>query len=161
MNLLLLCHGGRREFGSFELGRDQSVQYRGNFGSNLSYQAAREIVTAIMDDPTVSDERLARGFRTKYDPQPALEGPGGFAPDFNLAGDDRLPCFMMNLSTRKWARLGATWRSRLSVMCGQLGDQAFWLNLLCCANIDEVNVPPLDPHLRKIKWEDLLPGGWN
>lgn len=161
MNLLLLCHGGRREFSAFDLGRNQSVQYRGNYGSNLSYQAAREIVHTIMDDPTISDERLARGFRTKYYPQEALEGPGGFAPDFNLSGDDRLPCFIMNLSTRKWSRLGGGWRSRLSTVCGDLGDQAFWLNLLCCANIDEVNVEPLNPRLRLKNWEDLLPGGWN
>lgn len=161
MNLLLLCHGGIREFGSFALKRDQSVQYRGNFGSNLGYQAAREIVTALMDDPTITDERLARGFGNKYYPQPPLDGPGGFAPDFNLGGDDRLPCFVMNLSTRKWTRLGGAWKSRLSVMIEQLGDQAFWLNLLCCANIDDVNVPPLDVRLQQKNWEALLPGGWN
>ena len=161
MNLLLLCHGGIREFGSFKLGRNQTVQYRGNFGGNLSYQAAREIVHALMDDPTISDDRLARGFRTKYYPQEPLDGPGGFAPDFNLSGDDDLPCFIMNLSTGKWARLGGNWRNRLSHVCGQLEGEAFWLNLLCCANIEDVNVKPLNPRLRLKKWEDLLPGGWS
>ena len=161
MNLLLLSHGGIRQFGSFDLGRDQSVQYRGNFGSNLGYSAAREIVHALMDDPTITDERLARGFRDKYCPQDALEGPGSFAPDFNLSGDDRLPCFIMNLSTRQWSRLGSGWRSRLSVLCGRFGDRAFWLNLLCCANIEEVNVDPLVPRLRVKDWEDMLPGGWD
>ncbi len=159
MNLLLLCHGALREFGAFELGRDQSVQYRGNYGTNLSYQAAREIVQAILDDPTISDDRLARGFRGDYRPAAPLEGPGGFAPDINFSGDNRLPCFLMNLTTRNWVRLGGQWRSRLSGICRQCGDQAFWLNLLCCTNIDDVNVPALNPRFRVDDWEELLPGG--
>ena len=73
-NLLLLCHGALMEFSSFELGDDQAVQYRGNFGALLSGQVARSITAALLADPLVTDTQLARAI-PNYTPQPPCEGP--------------------------------------------------------------------------------------
>ena len=160
MNVLLLCHGGIQEFGTFDLAWDQTVQYRGNFGSPLNYFAAGELVGALLDDPTISDKQLARGFRDHaYFAQEPLEGRGSFAPNLRLSGDNNVLCFFMDMNTRSWSRLGRGWRSDLGQVCrmiGRNGRNPFWLNLLCCTNLEDVDIPNLNARLEHRSWEDVL-----
>ncbi len=156
MNGLLLCHGGLKEFSAFSLKAEQTVAYRGNYGTPLSAETARALVQALLDNPLVSDHEI--GLQVMgYKPQDPLEGPGNFRPDLNLRGDNELLCFMMNMATRRWVKLDANWRSTLSEICLNLGSP-LWLNLLCCSNLNDVNVPEaaVDPTLRVKDWGSIL-----
>src|SRR5262245_62061070 len=99
MNLLLLCHGATMEATSFALGSGQQIQYRGNYGANLTEDAARTLVRALLSDPYMTDTQLTSSI-PNYEPQLPLEGPMNVAPDFRLWGDPR--CFCMDMSTREW-----------------------------------------------------------
>lgn len=148
-NYVLVCHGGIREFSSVELQDGQEVQYRGNFGAPLGYGTALAIWNAIKSDPIVSDRQLATGI-ANYQPQDVLHGPGTFSPDLDLGGDDNLFLFMININTRRYARLGAKWETRLSTLTRLLGanGRSFWLNLLCCTQIADSGIkPPQGAHL--------------
>ncbi len=148
-NYVLICHGGIREHSSFSLLDRQEVQYRGNFGAPLGYKTALAIWNAIKADPTVSDHELARGI-ANYHPQDVLRGPGTFAPDLDLSGDDAINLFIINLNTRRYIGLGSAWETRLSSLVRHLGrgGGSFWLNLLCCTQMPEAGIsPPSGAHL--------------
>jgi len=136
-NYVLICHGGPREYSSFDLSKGQEVHYRGNYGAPLGSLTALAIWKALKANPSVTDEQLARGI-TGYNPPDVLRGPGTVAPDFNLSGDDNLFLFLLNMGTGKYLRLGTNWRSKLSTVVAAIGPngKAFWLNLLCCSEIE-------------------------
>jgi hypothetical protein len=156
MNGLLLCHGRLSDFGSLTLDAGQTVQYRGNYGNPLSGTVARSLVQAILDNPHISDEEIGRSVE-RYQPQDPLQGPGGFKPDINLSGDDRLRCFFMDLSTRSWINLDSTWSSTLGNVCQSL-RAPLWLNLLCCTTLTGEEIPraAVDEKLRVKEWSQLL-----
>lgn len=140
-NIILLCHGQQREFAGFDLPSGGEVQYRGNFGTPLSVAVARSLVAALLEDPTISDQQIAREIHGYRGEEP-LSGPGSFRPDFSLRGDDRLPCFLLNLTTRRWAPLGRNFESTLHEIVTVLTPAgAFWLNLLCCSTQPGASVP--------------------
>ena len=155
MNLILLCHGSRRDWGSFTLARNQTVQYRGNFGTPLSESVARTLVAALLSDPTVTDIQLQASI-PNYNPQPPLEGPNTFAPDFDLAGDDHLLCFLLNMNNRRWAPLPSGWSTTLGRFLTDLGtSQAFWLNLLCCSG-NGADRAWVNPYTEVTRWDQVL-----
>jgi len=63
-------------------------------------------------DWTVTEQQLAREIEN-YQQQPRIVGPGNFGPNIQLQGDDKLPCFPMNVDTGEWSRLKAGWRTSL------------------------------------------------
>ena len=75
-----------------------------------------------------------------------------------LSGDDQLLCFLMNMNTRRWIRLGSNWSTRFSALVGSLNGAACWLNLLCCTLQPKADVPRgiVDPDLRIDDWALLL-----
>jgi hypothetical protein len=156
MNLLLLCHGALKEFSSFTLAQGQTVQYRGNYGTGLTSGQARALVQALLDNPLVSDEEIGRQI-FGYAPQEPLVGPGSFAPDISLSGDDRLLCIALNLVTRRWVQLGHDWHSTLGRVATASG-QPVWIDLLCCTVLvnAEVAKAVVDPTLEVRAWADLL-----
>jgi hypothetical protein len=156
MNLLLLCHGRRSDFGSFELGAGQCVQYRGNFGTPLSSSNARALVKALIENPTVLDREIATQI-SNYQPQDPLEGPGGFRPDISLSGDDNLLCFLMNMNTRRWVQLGSGWSSSLNQVAQDFSPP-LWLNLLSCTTLGDGDVQRayVKPELAVKSWKDVL-----
>lgn len=156
MNIILLCHGGLKEFSSFDLAEGQTVQYRGNYGTPLSASVAPAIVKALISDPYMSDQHLAANLQG-YKPLDPLEGPNTFAPDIKLQGADDLLCFIMNMSTGKWLPLNSQWSSTLSNVISKLGSK-FWLNLLCCTNLPSANVQStvVKSDLRVSSWAEVL-----
>ncbi|WP_339730858.1 hypothetical protein [uncultured Gimesia sp.] len=154
-NYILLCHGGLNQDRSFHLEDRQTVIYRGNFGSLLSGAAARRLVATLTSDPTVTDAQL-RIEIPNYVSSEEAEGPGDFRPDINLSGDDKLMCFVMDMSTGRWLKLNSAWRSRLSALVEDLGEE-FTLNLLCCTLLPEsgVDAPHPDPNLQVPNWDML------
>ena len=149
-NYVLVCHGDIREFGSFNLAAKQEVQYRGNFGAPLDYVTALAVWKALRSDPTVDDKSLAKAIHN-YHPEPVLAGPNSFAPDIDLAGDDNLFLFLINMNTRNYIRLKDDWKIRLSSLVDILGNQgrsSFWLNLLCCTKFSGSGIEmPSGAHL--------------
>ena len=156
MNALLLCHGQLRLDSSFELAAGQSVQYRGNFGTDLSADVAFALTQALLSNPLITDEQLSTQIN-HYQPQDALDGPGGFRPDIDLSGDDALPCIFMNMGTRKWVYLRHGWSSRLSTVCAYL-KSPLWLNLLCCTKLDDIELTKagVKQDLVVKSWADVL-----
>lgn len=149
---ILLCHGGLNEDSAFELAGDQTVLYRGNFGSLLTGDAARRLVQTLRQDATVTDDQIKREI-PNYQGTEEVGGPGTFRPDITLQGDDNLMCFIMNMATGKWLPLGTAWRTRLRDLVGQLGG-AFTLNLLCCTLLpdSDVDAPHPSPELKVKDW---------
>lgn len=158
MNALLLCHGGLKEFSSFELKDKQTVQYRGNFGTVLTSSVAKALVQALLSDPLATDAHIAAQIKD-YQPHDPLNGPASFAPDINLAGDDKLLCFFMNMATRKWIQLGSGWKSSLSAVCTSAGAP-LWLNLLCCTQLDGATLAQagVDAKLAVKDWATVFAG---
>jgi hypothetical protein len=157
MNLLLLCHGAPREVASFELKAGQTVQYRGNFGTNLSASVARALVGALVSDPYVGDQQLAH-IVSGYTAQPPLEGPRSFKPDISLGGDNpqQCLCFVMNMTGRNWFPLDGSWHSSLNAVVASC-PSPLWLNFLCCTFIDEnVQKAFLRSEVRVRNWSDIL-----
>jgi hypothetical protein len=154
-NLLLLCHGGLREFGTFELTRTQTIQYRGNFGALIDEVAARRIVHTLLQDPTVSDQQLGREI-VNYRPTDPITGPGGFGPDIDLGGGGAPPCFFVDLSTHRRFDLDMHWRTRLSQLIQTLPAD-FYLDLVCCtdAGIRAVG-PQIEPFVAVRSWADVF-----
>jgi len=156
MNMLLLCHGTLKEIGSFELAKDQTVQYRGNFGTFLSEMAALALVQSLLSDPMMTDEQIASQIK-HYKPQPPLEGPGSFAPDIQLEGDDNLLCMQMNLNTRRYIRLWSDWRSTLNREINHLDGQPAWINLLCCTKLPlDLQTAVVNPYTEVKDWSQLF-----
>jgi len=160
MNLLLLCHGRLSEFNSFELKAQQTVQYRGNFGTILSLPTAKKLVQALTSDPCISDQQLAMSV-SGYNAQVPLEGPNSFRPDIDLNGDNdpQYLCFLMNMTSKTWLPLGANWRASLNevVQTFQVCHPPLWLNLLCCTFIDgTVQQAVVDRHRVAKNWNDVL-----
>ncbi len=156
MNLILLCHGALKEFSSFELANRQTVQYRGNYGTPLSAQAAAAVIKALKSDPYMTDKQLASSLKG-YIPTAPLEGKGGFSPDVSLAGDDNLPCFIMNMANGRWWPLPGTWRSTLGRVVSDLGSP-LWLNLLCCTPLKGSDLPEVgvqSDHMVK-SWSEVI-----
>ena len=156
-NLLLLCHGGLDEFGSFDVQQGSTVQYRGNFGTNLSGPVARTLVSAILDNPTVTDVELKRSI-DGYDPQEPLDGPGTFRPNIRLSGSTSPFCFVMNLSTRQWVPLDGTFKTTLKDVVRSFAGHNYWLNLLCCTNLklDELPRATINDSKKALSWDKLL-----
>ena len=156
MNLVLLCHGRPLEDSNFDVGDGQTLQYRGNYGSPLSGSAARTIVQALLQDPTVGDEQLRTAI-PNYDPLEALVGPRTSGPDIALAGDDALPCFFLNLTTRALLWLPSGWHARLGGLLRDLGSP-LWLNLLCCTEVPGAGVvePTVDRLVQVNSWAQVL-----
>lgn len=157
MNLLLLCHGGLREFASFELKDRQTVQYRGNFGTSLTASVAKALVGALVSDPYIGDQQLAY-MVSGYTAQPSLDGPRSLKPDISLSGDNpqKCLCFVMNMTSKKWFPLEGSWRSNLNEVVNGC-PSPLWLNLLCCTFIDEnVQEAFVRPHVKVKSWADVL-----
>lgn len=157
MNLLLLCHGGLREQASFELKARQTVQYRGNFGTDLTAQVAKALVGALVSDPYIRDEQLVRAV-DGYTAQPPLNGPRSFGPDISLSGDNpgKCLCFVMNMTSRRWFPLEESWHGNLNSLVNAC-PSPLWLNLLCCTFIEgNVQGAYVRDHAEVRSWADIL-----
>lgn len=157
-NYTLICHGDLIEFSSFELGYGQEVHYRGNFGAALGYKTALAIWQQIRSDPTVSDSTLTK-LIDNYAPEKPLVGPGAFAPNIMLEGDDKLFLFLINMNNKRYVRLGSGWSAKLSSLVGFLGrgrGESFWLNLLCCTEFDDSGVSMPDGTKLYSEFQDIL-----
>ncbi len=155
-NLLLLCHGGLDEFSAFDVTQGSCVQYRGNYGTNLSASVAQQIFSALLSNPTIDDRQLGRGIQG-YTPHDPLGGPRTYRPDVILSGDDNLPCFLLNLNSRRWTRFDSSWTSRLRSVTSQLSGTSYWLNLLCCTNLPGANVTSAYvDHTLQVPWQQVL-----
>ena len=157
MNLLLLCHGILKEFSSFTLGHGQTVQYRGDYGTDLTSGQAQAVVKALLDNPLVADDDISREI-FGYDAHAPLVGPGSFAPDILLHGDDHLLCIAMNLKTRRWFELGPAWQTTLGRLAAGL-TKPVSIDLLCCTALagSEAAKAVVNPNLKVVAWADILP----
>ncbi len=155
-DILILCHGNQREFGVFDLKKDQAVLYRGNFGALLGVGAAKRLVTTLLQDPLIGDKELAKEIPNYKGA--ACAGPGTFKPDIELSGDDNLLCFIMNLHDGRWWRLGSGFKSKLSEIIAGLGDGPFTVNLLCCTLSKDsgAEAPTVDKALQVKDWPALF-----
>ncbi|RKQ84967.1 hypothetical protein C8N24_6598 [Solirubrobacter pauli] len=155
MNLVLLCHGALSEFGSFELGADQEVQYRGNFGESLEPPVAAALFKALVQNPTVTERQIATQI-SGYHQEPVLAGPRSVKPDIKLWATTSPPCFVMDLTTRQWGRLAPTFRSTLGQVVRGLGAPLH-LDLLCCTELpDFKDRAVVDPALEVKTWAQIF-----
>jgi len=143
MNLLMMCHGTPKEFSSFSLKAEQTVQYRGVFGTLLKVNVALKLAQDLTGNPLMDDKKLAMGLEN-YKPTEPCVGANTFAPDLKLAGDDNLPCFLKNMANGVWIHLDSSFRMTLGEMVTSplLADQPFLLNLLCCTLIPGADILP-------------------
>jgi len=157
MNLLLLCHGGFKEFSNFDLGPGQAIQYRGNLGSALTEEAAAVLLQALLSDPFISEQNL-RYQLPNYEQPEELEGPRTAVPNINLAGDDWLSCVAINQNNGRWIRLCGDWRSTLRDVVADLQGGPCWINLLCCSEIAGANIvrAAVHPMVKAPNWNNFL-----
>jgi hypothetical protein len=159
MNLMMLCHGAPDEENMYtvELKKNQTLQYRGKFGTGMSPDLAKYVVKALRENATVSEVQLASGLKG-YQATDPLDGPKSFRPDFYLQGDDKLLCFIMNMNTGRWMPLGPDFNTTLGKFIAGLGTTPFWLNLLCCSFLPDSKQTEafVNPQLKAGDWNTIL-----
>lgn len=134
-NYILLCHGDRHDEDKFTPPNHSEVVYWGEPGCLLPVSAAINALHAIRLNPRdiESISRIFTGLAT-------LSGKGlvkshDDGPNLHLAGDDRLPCVLINLQTRRYARLRSDWQVDLRELMSELNESM--LHLLCCEDADD------------------------
>lgn len=129
-NYILLCHGGEREYSSFDVPSGSEVIYWGTPGYALPADVAYTAISQIRKCPTdlESINRYFEGLPPLEDR--ILIGNKTYGPDFNLQGADDLLCIFINLNTNEYAILTGAWTNRLSNITSALSNDV--LHLLCC-----------------------------
>ena len=156
-NYILLCHGVIISNGlTVRVPKGCEVRYRGDYESNLTEIAAKKLVNALLGNMALTDEQIKRG----------LPDYGGTrvttalsqAPDFFLAGNDTLSCFMMNLDQKSITCLNSDWKTSLKEVVQKLNLNGNWsLDLLCCRTLGpRMEIPPLKEMKKKENWEQVL-----
>jgi hypothetical protein len=155
MNLILLCHGELSDFGSFELAKDQEVQYRGNWGEPLSPPIAKALFQALIQNPNVTPEQIGKQING-YQQTDVLTGPKPVKPDIELWTTANPPCFLMDLGTREWRRLPPAPRTTLGRVVRALGAP-LWLDLICCTELPGfAETSGVDPSLEVKRWDQVF-----